>query len=144
MVSQTEFLERLKEALANDLSAQVVQEHVNYYRDYIQNEIKQGRKEEAVVAELGDPWVIARGIADSPSGSEKGQTYEAKESGKGNQRQTSKGLFPPDTWWKKAILIICAVLILFVLARIIKIFLPVLVVIVILVLIVRLNGGKKG
>ena len=43
-MTRSEFLNKLKEALANDLSGPVIQENVNYYSGYIADEV---RKEEA-------------------------------------------------------------------------------------------------
>ena len=64
-MTRSEFLNKLKEALANDLSGPVIQENVNYYSGYIADEVRKGRSEEEVVAELGDPWAIARTIIES-------------------------------------------------------------------------------
>ncbi len=64
-MSKNEFLEKLREALANDLDAAAVQDQVNYYSQYIDGETGTGMPEEAVTAELGDPWAIARTIIDS-------------------------------------------------------------------------------
>ena len=39
-MTKNEFLDRLKEALGNDLAAPKVQENVDYYNQYILDEVK--------------------------------------------------------------------------------------------------------
>jgi uncharacterized membrane protein len=67
-MTEKEFLEALKEALEQEMDEQAVQENVSYYTQYIRGEIQKGIPEKQVIEELGDPWVIARSIIDSPSG----------------------------------------------------------------------------
>ena len=57
-----EFLSELKEALEHNMDEQKIKGHVEYYDEYIQNEVKSGRSEEEVVNELEDPWAIAKTI----------------------------------------------------------------------------------
>ncbi|MCP1109007.1 putative membrane protein [Lachnospiraceae bacterium PF1-21] len=64
-MTKSEFLERLKEALENDINGPVVQENINYYSQYIDDEVRNGREEAAVIEELGDPWVLSKTIIDS-------------------------------------------------------------------------------
>jgi uncharacterized membrane protein len=61
-MKRNEFIADLKEALEHNLSEQKIKEHVDYYEEYIRNEVKSGRTEEEVVNELGDPWAIAKTI----------------------------------------------------------------------------------
>ena len=61
-MTRREFIDKLKAALEQDLSPGEVQEQVTFYNDYIRDEVRKGRTEEAVTAELGDPWAIARNI----------------------------------------------------------------------------------
>ena len=65
-MTRSEFLEKLKEALADGMDSYTIQGHLNYYRDYIQEEVQKGRSEEEVLSELGDPWVIAKSLLEAP------------------------------------------------------------------------------
>lgn len=58
-MTKQEFLEKLRAALGNDLSGAVVSENVNYYKQYITDEVAKGKSEKEVIDELGDPWAIA-------------------------------------------------------------------------------------
>ena len=64
-MTKREFLDKLKKALANDLSGNVIRDNVDYYNDYITEEVRKGRKESEVIEELGDPWAIAKNIITS-------------------------------------------------------------------------------
>lgn len=64
-MTKSEFLEKLRAALSNDLSGPIIQDNVNYYNQYINDEISKGKSEEEVLRELGDPWVLAQTIIDT-------------------------------------------------------------------------------
>ena len=61
-MGRQEFIDRLKAALNGSLASSTVAEHVRYYDDYIRAEMQKGKSEEAVMASLGDPRLIARTI----------------------------------------------------------------------------------
>ena len=51
-MTKQEFLEKLRAALGNDLSGTVVSENVNYYKQYITDEVAKGKSEKEVIDEL--------------------------------------------------------------------------------------------
>ena len=59
-----EFLEKLRARLSQTLSVQEVTAQVRYYENYIQEQMQNGRSEEEVLAELGDPLLIAKTLMD--------------------------------------------------------------------------------
>lgn len=61
-MKRSEFLEQLRKALEHDLNAGQIKEHIDYYDDYIGSEMNKGLSEEEVIAQLGDPWAIAKTI----------------------------------------------------------------------------------
>ena len=115
-MTRYEFIDKLRNALSNELNNNSVQEHVNYYNDYISNEVRNGRSEAEVLAELGDPWAIAKTIIDSEStGSNNYEeySYTSTEDEVGNRRGYSNSsggpkvhIFGLDSWWKKLLLIL--------------------------------------
>lgn len=118
-MTKYEFINKLKIALENDLNSNAVQGHVNYYNDYITSEVCSGRSEAEVIAELGDPWAIAKTITssegtDSNSYDEYSYTSTEEEvirSGYGNSYDSTSGgpkvhVFGLDSWWKKLLLIL--------------------------------------
>ena len=119
-MTRHEFLNKLKSSLENDLSGNSVQEHITYYNDYINNEIRTGRNEADIIAELGDPWAIAKSIiasedASSSNYDEYSYASTEEEISRRNRyddayRRTSSGpkvhVFGLDKWWKKLLLIL--------------------------------------
>ncbi len=43
-MTKREFLDKLKKALANDLSGNVIRDNVDYYNDYITEEVRKAEK----------------------------------------------------------------------------------------------------
>ena len=114
-MTKYEFVSKLKSTLENDLSSNSVQEHVNYYNDYITNEVCSGRSEADVIAELGDPWAIAKTIIASETSDSSHEEYsytstDDKVNNRNTYGQSSAGpkvhVFGLDKWWKKLLLIL--------------------------------------
>lgn len=57
-----DFLDILRNALSGHLGTSELNENLNYYEGYINAQVRQGRSEEEVLVELGDPRLIARSI----------------------------------------------------------------------------------
>lgn len=151
-MTKKEFLEKLKEALGNDLSGPVVQEQTVYYRQYIEDEVRKGRREEDVVAELGDPWAIARTIIDSVemqggTGGSYAYEPESKRSYDRYQEEANVHVFGIDTWWKKLLLILGVVgiflLVIAVIGGIFSLLVPILIPLILISLIFRLLDRRR-
>ena len=59
-MSKQKFLEGLRRSLAGGLEPQEVNEHIRYYSDYIETQIRMGHTEEEVMSSLGEPRLIAK------------------------------------------------------------------------------------
>ena len=66
-----EFLEKLRARLSQTMSVQEVTAQIRYYENYIQEQVQNGRSEEEVLAELGDPLLIAKTLMDVQETEEK-------------------------------------------------------------------------
>ncbi len=64
-MDRTEFIDRLQRALAGGVNSARVAENVQYYRDYIDVEIRKGRSEKEVLDSLGDPRLLAKSIIEA-------------------------------------------------------------------------------
>lgn len=80
-MSKREFLEELRAALASRVSAQEVTEHVQYYEEYINTQVRMGKTESEVVAGLGEPRLLARNIAESKKYASGGNSKTYNETG---------------------------------------------------------------
>lgn len=128
---RNKFLSSLREVLEGNMSEQAVKENLQYYKTYIEDEVKKGRTEKEVVEELGDPWIIAKTLIESPGGE---QTYEEAEEdnvSRYEDRRQNVHILGLDTWWKKAALILAIVGIIFgigtLLVGVVRIVLPILI-----------------
>lgn len=74
-MSRQEFLQRLRETLSGEVPGSVIEENIRYYEEYITTEVRNGSTEEAVIASIGDPRLIARTILEA--------SENAKDSGSG-------------------------------------------------------------
>ncbi len=158
-MTKREFLDKLKKALSNDLSGAVIQDNVNYYNDYITEEVRKGRRESEVIEELGDPWAIAKNIITSEEiKGNTGETYDSYEPGRQRSQSYEQDydnesghgdvhVFGLDTWWKKLALILgiigIVVLVVAVIGGIINLLAPIFVPLLILCLIIRLINGSR-
>lgn len=156
-MNRSEFLNKLREALENDLSGPAVRENVEYYDAYIQSEIQNGKSEKEVLDMLGDPWIIARTIISSEE-NEKGYyggTSYGYGAGSNNsvEEDTEKEIRHPilhlmgiDTWWKRLLFfagtIIVLMIIVAVITGLIAAVLPFALPLLILVLILRIMSGR--
>lgn len=59
-MSKQEFLDGLRRSLVGGLETHEINEHINYYSDYIDSQIRRGVSEEEVMASLGEPRLIAK------------------------------------------------------------------------------------
>lgn len=64
-MDRTEFLDKLQRALAGGVNSSRVAENIQYYREYIDVEIRKGRSEEEVLESLGDPRLLAKSIIEA-------------------------------------------------------------------------------
>ena len=100
-----EFISELKEALQHNMDEQKIKEHVEYYEDYIRNEVNSGRSEEDVVNELGDPWAIAKTIRLSEGMEQQETVYTSEET---PSTESKKGFN-----WKSILIIVVLCILVF-------------------------------
>lgn len=130
VMSRREFLEILRGQLSGQMAQGKAAAHVRYYEDYIQSQVRSGRSEAEVLAELGDPRLIAKTLIDTDDSTnvydESGYTEESYGSdeyaGSGSTGNTTGKTrsFRLDlsTWYGKAIVIAIAVIIVILLATV--------------------------
>lgn len=64
-MTKRQFMEELKSSLEGMVSPLVVQETLNYYENYINEQIRNGKMEQDVLNELGSPRLIAKSVIDA-------------------------------------------------------------------------------
>lgn len=142
-MTKNEFLEKLRVALANDLTGSIIQENVDYYSAYISNEVKAGRDESEVVAELGDPWILARTVIDTSGAAAAGQNSACEQEGRPyGQRADDTEIRPAGAGIFRRLVILLGILgiliiIVAVIGGIISIVAPILVPLIVILVVIR-------
>lgn len=128
-MNRSEFIEILRSQLSGQMQEGKAAAHVRYYEDYIQSQVRGGRTEEEVLAELGDPRLIAKTLIDTnvEDGTESYEEYQSYGSDYFQEEQNpqvKKRRLDLSTWYGKAIVIVCAAAIVIALIAIIGTVLP--------------------
>ncbi|RGS81864.1 DUF1700 domain-containing protein [Coprococcus sp. AF21-14LB] len=152
-MTRSEFLEKLKEALADGMDSYIIQGHLNYYRDYIQEEVQKGRSEEEVLSELGDPWVIARSLLEAPGQGSAGESYSDAQVYHDDRKEDSgyyggkHKVYRLNSFWGKLAVILVVVGIIFlifsIVSGIITLLAPVVVPVIIIVLLINFFKNRR-
>ena len=154
-MNREEFLAGLKTALNGNIDSALVQENLEYYNQYIMEEMQKGKSEQEVIQMLGEPWILARTIIDACDGTDRETVYEAggntdsytKQERKERVESSVAGLLRMDTWWKKLLLAICVVGIICIIFAIISGFVslvaPILIPVLIIVFLIRMIQNTK-
>ena len=76
-----DFLRQFREALDGKVSEGIIQDNENYYRSYIDSQIRSGKTEEEVLRSLGEPRLLAKTIEESNKFANGDESYTANQSG---------------------------------------------------------------
>lgn len=159
-MTRQEFLQELRIALQGKVSQAALNEHIKYYENYIIEESRKGKSEEEVIAQLGNPRLIAKTLVDtteqfSSTYNEEyySESYRSEMFGKekGFHANYSErdgwdirfGKFKLNSWYGKLLLVLLAVIIIVVTAHVVVFLLPVVAVIIIILLIISLFFGNR-
>jgi len=64
-MNRYEFIEKLRAALAGKATQSTINDNIRYYEEYLDTEIRKGKREEEVLRELGDPRLLAKTIVEA-------------------------------------------------------------------------------
>ena len=131
-MNKKEFLDILYEQLSGQMPEGNVAAHVQYYRNYIEDAVTQGRTETEVLNELGDPRLIARTLLDTDSSYSEPYTdnsYEYDNGSSGSKKVKSRSFhIDLSTWYGKLAVILIAVVVIFLLCTVLSVLIPVMVI----------------
>lgn len=148
-MTKQEFLDGLRMALASRVNASQVEENIRYYEDYINTQVRMNRSEADVIAELGDPRLLARSISDANKraergGADGGESYDSQGGygdytgyANGNGMRRKKHLFHMPLWLVLFLVFAVLILILGAAFSILSYLMPVLLPALLIVLVVR-------
>ena len=151
-MNKEEFITKLQYALAGGMSGSQVAEHVRYYREYIDSEIHRGRTEEEVLAQLGEPRLLARSIIDANkrAGTAFGSNREYDEETAGDVREDEmygqagreRRIMLPG-WFAALTVVVIAVIVIGLVSSLLYLFAPVIMGVLIVMLVVKLIQGNR-
>lgn len=140
-MNKIEFLDILYEQLSGQMPEGNVAAHVQYYRNYIEEEQRKGRSEDDILNELGDPHLIARTLLDTEVGSGNPQTtgtysepyadnsYEYDNSSSDHKKVKSHSFhLDLTTWYGKLAVILIAAVVIILLCTVLSVLIPVMVI----------------
>ena len=125
---KAEFLETLREALSGNMQEGKIAAHMQYYQDYIERQIRNGRSEEEILTELGDPRLIAKTLLDTDGGQsyyEEYQEYSQPQERKKQFRKTHIRKLDLSSWYGKAAVILLAALAIIIILVIAGVLIPI-------------------
>lgn len=86
-MTRQDFIQQLRIALSGKMNSTAINENVQYYEDYINTQIRNGKAEEAVLSELGDPRLIAKSIVEAgKNGQTSDECFEKEDNNTGTAR----------------------------------------------------------
>ncbi len=116
-----EFIQELQQALIEgQVSQSIINENIEYYRNYIRNEISNGKNESEVLDGLGSPRLIAKTIIDVAEQQVDSYSYSNLSGEECDNNGDIKGIYRADLnkWYYKAGFIAVFAIILFVLTQV--------------------------
>lgn len=148
-MNRTEFLDTLRSQLSGQMHEGKVAAHVRYYEDYIQSQVRSGRDEQQVLAELGDPRLIARTLLDTDVDNgqldyEEYSTYsDDSQSAQGNAGGEHVHVWRFDTWYSKLLGVVLLLIVVFLLFHILVAVIPFFAVLAVILFIVSLIKNRN-
>ena len=139
-MDRKEFLDILREQLAGNMQEGKAAAHIRYYEDYIQSQVRGGRRESEVLEGLGAPRLSAKTLIDTDDGSTQEDygeysSYGGYDNTAEQPRQPEKRwkkVLDLSTWQAKAVVIIGAVLAIILIVLVIGAVLPFFIILVII------------
>jgi len=134
-MTRFEFTKKLRKALSGRVNHVTVNENVAYYENYIDAEMKKGRKEKEILEELGDPRLIARTIIDT---AQEGDLESVKEKDRGGSGGFFGGkIIRIPSWLFTIILIVVFIIVFKVIGLVLGLLLPVVIPVILICWLIR-------
>lgn len=146
-MNRAEFISTLRSALTGKVPANMVEDNVRYYEEYIDAELRQGKSEDEVLKSLGDPRLLAKTVIEANKYAENNDVYGASGrygSDSNEIPQGSSGKSFPEwykglpRWVHTLMTIIMTLMILFVVFTVLQAIFPIIIFVMIGVFIYRM------
>ena len=138
-MNKREFLNTLQASLSGALPSGKVSEHMQYYEQYISDEVRKGIPESEVLESLGDPRLIAKTLMETADTGTYAEDNRYTEEGKNSQDLVKK--LKSNQLFHKVLLVLLILLVLASVFTVLRFILPLVLPLVGIILI--LNFLKK-
>ena len=143
-MNQNEFLSTMRGALAGKVPANIIEDNIRYYEDYIAAQMRQGKTEAEVLESLGDPRLLAKTTIEANKHAESGSayddsnmTYDSEENGKQKESWIFR-FFRAPKWLQTVLVFTVVFLLIWVIGTILGAMLPFILIGLLVVFFVRL------
>lgn len=147
-MTRQEFLDELRIALQGKIGQNRVNEHVQYYDNYIMEEARKGRTEQEVIQSLGNPRLIAKTLIDTDNKEHNNRadydntSRRSYDNGGELGRDTTVG-YKLNRWCSKLLLILIAICIIIIVTKVLAFLLPLVLPIMFIIIIIMLISGRR-
>ncbi len=138
-MTKEDFLSELRSTLSGSVSADVINDNVNYYENFINTELRKGRELDEVLEELGSPRLIAKTIVDTAPAEER-RTVESDPETAGENSGKDSFIMP---WWMIIIVIFAVMIAIYVIFTVASALLPVLIVAAVILFVIKVLGKGR-
>lgn len=152
-MSKYEFLNQLGDYLEGYVSAAEKQDSLNYYRDYIEEEMNSGKTEQEIIDELGSPSGIAKSIIEARGlNSNREDSYNSYDAYEEEGREeyeknpVSGKIFYLESWKMGVGLVLLILIVLLILSFVFKIvafFVPIVLPVLIIMFIFKMLNNRR-
>lgn len=143
-MNKKEFLDILYDQLSGQMPEGNIAAHIQYYRNYIEEQQQAGRTEADILKELGDPRLIARSLLDTEAAGGSRSYSPYAETVSDENRSRSSGTVKHhslkidlSTWYGKLAVILIAAVVLILLFTVLSILVPIVLVVGIILYLIR-------
>jgi len=141
-MNRYEFISVLRAALTGKVPATTVEDNIQYYEEYIEIQLRQGKREEDVLEGLGDPRLLAKTIIEANKYAEGMDTYGAEDYGEippgGSGKSFWQWYQERPAWLHTVMSVLITALVLFVVFTVLQALFPFILIIVLVTGIYRL------
>lgn len=106
-MSREEFLEILNTQLEGEIPSNEISQHLTYYNNFMNQKIQQGKSENDVITQLGDPRLIAKTLIDTEDvpnipGYQQSYAYSAEEAAPESFDQSEDDIPGQNPWQEES------------------------------------------
>lgn len=147
-MNRYEFIEKLRAALAGKATQSAINENVRYYEEYLDTEIRKGKKEEEVLRELGEPRLLAKTIIEANKQTGHGTNaqevyHDTVDYGSGKAKKSTHihingKEFALSKWAIILALVLVAVLVISIIGAVLSFILPIVIPVILILIAVKI------